>query len=159
MIRTLTHLTMAGALLCLSTGCASIVTGTHRKVAFNSSPPGAKVCVTDKKDRVVKEGVTPCTFKLLRGKPYFTPKKYTVTFSKEGYWDAKQELKATLNGWYVGNLIFGGLTGLIVVDPLTGAMWMLPKEMSVTLNPRSTAVSGGPELQPVPPGDVSLSGR
>lgn len=31
-----------------------------------------------------------------------------------------------MDGWYVGNIIFGGLIGLLLVDPITGAMWKLP---------------------------------
>lgn len=27
------------------------------------------------------------------------------------------------SGWYVGNVVFGGLIGLLIVDPATGAMW------------------------------------
>ena len=32
---------------------------------------------------------------------------------------------AYLNGWYIGNVVFGGLIGLLIVDPETGAMWRL----------------------------------
>ena len=27
-----------------------------------------------------------------------------------------------MNGWYIGNILFGGLIGFLIVDPLTGAM-------------------------------------
>jgi hypothetical protein len=30
-----------------------------------------------------------------------------------------------VNGWYFGNIIFGGLIGLLAVDPATGAMYTL----------------------------------
>lgn len=30
-----------------------------------------------------------------------------------------------LNGWYFGNIIFGGAIGMLVVDPATGAMWKI----------------------------------
>jgi hypothetical protein len=33
-----------------------------------------------------------------------------------------------INGWYVGNIVFGGLIGWLIVDPLTGAMWALDAE-------------------------------
>jgi hypothetical protein len=33
-----------------------------------------------------------------------------------------------INGWYVGNIVFGGLIGWLIVDPLTGAMWTLNTE-------------------------------
>jgi hypothetical protein len=40
----------------------------------------------------------------------------------------------SVNGWYVGNVIFGGLVGFLIVDPLTGAMWVLePKDVKESL--------------------------
>jgi hypothetical protein len=33
-----------------------------------------------------------------------------------------------INGWYVGNIVFGGIIGSLIVDPLTGAMWALESE-------------------------------
>jgi len=36
----------------------------------------------------------------------------------------------------LGNIIFGGLVGMIVVDPLTGAMWDLePADIEQPLTP------------------------
>jgi hypothetical protein len=35
---------------------------------------------------------------------------------------------STINGWYVGNIVFGGFIGWLIVDPLTGAMWALDTE-------------------------------
>jgi hypothetical protein len=31
-----------------------------------------------------------------------------------------------LSGWYFGNLLFGGIIGLAIVDPISGKMWTLP---------------------------------
>lgn len=28
-----------------------------------------------------------------------------------------------INGWYLGNLLFGGLLGWVIIDPITGAMY------------------------------------
>src|SRR5436305_14092712 len=50
---------------------------------------------------------------------------------------------ATINGWYFGNLAFGGVIGMLVVDPLTGAMYTLePDQIDQTLTPARGA-SGG----------------
>ncbi|MDB4525936.1 hypothetical protein N9065_03445 [Akkermansiaceae bacterium] len=40
-----------------------------------------------------------------------------------------QSLDASMDPWYAGNIIFGGILGVLVVDPATGAMWQLPKEV------------------------------
>jgi hypothetical protein len=37
-------------------------------------------------------------------------------------------LDSTLSGWYFGNILIGGLIGLLIVDPLTGAMYDLEPE-------------------------------
>jgi hypothetical protein len=33
-----------------------------------------------------------------------------------------------VEGWYWGNILFGGLIGMIIVDPATGAMYKLDTE-------------------------------
>jgi hypothetical protein len=42
-----------------------------------------------------------------------------------------------LNGWYIGgNLVFGGLVGWLIVDPLTGAMWTIDNnDINITMQP------------------------
>jgi hypothetical protein len=41
-----------------------------------------------------------------------------------------------MSGWYIGNILFGGLIGMLVVDPQTGAMYRLePKSLDATLTP------------------------
>jgi hypothetical protein len=49
-------------------------------------------------------------------------------------------VSAGLNGWYLGNLLFGGLVGLLVVDPATGAMFRLPEDATVNLT-KTTGVT------------------
>ena len=44
-------------------------------------------------------------------------------------------VSAHVNGWYVGNIVFGGLLGLLIIDPATGAMYSLStKDTNVVLN-------------------------
>ena len=42
-------------------------------------------------------------------------------------------LETRMNGWYLGNIIFGGLIGALIVDPATGAMWTF-KENDIMMN-------------------------
>ena len=64
------------------------------------------------------------TLELKRG--YFKGKDYTVHFSKPGYVEHQVQLKRTIDPWYaLGNLLFGGLIGWLIVDPATGCMWTL----------------------------------
>jgi hypothetical protein len=34
-------------------------------------------------------------------------------------------IDGAINGWYFGNILFGGLIGMLAVDPSTGAMYTL----------------------------------
>jgi hypothetical protein len=57
-----------------------------------------------------------------------------------GYEPAEVQLKPSLSGWYFGNILFGGLIGMVAVDPNTGAMFnLMPNKVEQTLVPRATA--------------------
>lgn len=43
-------------------------------------------------------------------------------------------MRSTLDGWYFGNIVFGGLLGILVIDPYTGAMYRLPERVDVALD-------------------------
>ena len=40
-----------------------------------------------------------------------------------GYETAEVALTPKMSGWYWGNLLIGGLIGMLAVDPATGSMW------------------------------------
>lgn len=126
---------IAGALVVVIflSGCASIVGKNMYPVTINSHPDEATILIKDESGKQMYKGKTPTTITLSSGEAYFHPKKYSVTFSKTGYEDQTTEIKAGLSGWYFGNIIFGGLIGLLIVDPLTGNMWKLPTETTITL--------------------------
>ena len=107
-------------------GCASIVGKDLFPVSFQSNPDEANISVKDEHGMVLFSGKTPTMFTLSAGESYFHAKSYIVTFSKSGYSDQTVTLKATISGWYFGNILFGGLIGILIVDPITGKMWKLP---------------------------------
>jgi hypothetical protein len=113
-------------LLCagfLSGGCASIVHAGNRNVTISSDPPGAKASVSRTGGEVVSVQTTPCTVSLDPKGGYFKGQSYTLTLDLAGYRSTTVELRASLSGWYFGNILLGGLIGMVVVDPLTGSMW------------------------------------
>ncbi len=127
---------IGGILLALAfflTGCASIVGKNMYPVTINSQPDEATIIIKDEKGKQIYKGKTPTTITLSSGEAYFHAKNYTITFSKTGYADQTTEIKAGLSGWYFGNILFGGLIGALIVDPLTGNMWKLPTDATVTL--------------------------
>ncbi len=119
-------------------GCASIISGTHKNVSLDSNPPGAHVTIKDDKSREVASLTTPCVASLKRGAGYFVGAHYIATIEKSGYQTQQVNIHPTGNGWSFGNLVFGGLIGLLIVDPATGGMFNLsPDEVTVQLVPTS----------------------
>ena len=105
--------------------CASIVSKSDWPVTINSNPEQAKITITNEDGLKMYTGTTPTTLTLKAGKAYFDGLDYTVVFEKEGYEKQTIIISSKLNGWYLGNILFGGLIGILIVDPLTGAMWKL----------------------------------
>ncbi len=81
---------------------------------------------------------------------YFSSAEYHCVFEKNGYMQANTVFSSHLNGWYFGNILFGGLLGLIVVDPLTGAMWRLDEKVHGNLSPDPNATTLITKLQSTP---------
>lgn len=106
-------------------GCASIVGQSVFPVTINSNPSGAKVTVTDERGLVVFAGTTPSTMVISAGESYFHAKSYQIKYSLAGYGDQVGIVKADIDGWYFGNILFGGLIGFLIVDPITGKMWKI----------------------------------
>ncbi|MCH9698173.1 MAG: PEGA domain-containing protein [Gammaproteobacteria bacterium] len=106
-------------------GCATIVSGTTQNIAVSSNPTGATIVVEPGQ---YQNTFTPASMELERdGGPY------RVTISHEGYEPYKVTLKTSTNGWLWGNLLLGGLIG-IIVDSSTGAGTKLsPEEIKANL--------------------------
>lgn len=124
------------------TGCASIITGSSQTLSFKSVPELSQITITNKKGEKIHVGQTPATVTLRKGAGYFRPESYKVTFAKEGYQTTTFDVKSRLSGWYFGNIIFGGLIGILIVDPITGAMYTLtPKDVNAVLNENNVEVN------------------
>jgi hypothetical protein len=126
--------------LALTTGCATIVGEPNQLLPITSSPDGASVVITDERGHAVFKGVTPTTVTLAKSDgSYWGKKSYIATIKKEGFSSYELPIKASANGWYIaGNLVFGGLIGYFIVDPLNGNMYTLStKDINATLQPLS----------------------
>jgi hypothetical protein len=118
-----------------ASGCASIVHSGNRTITINSEPPGATASVRTEEGEIVHAQKTPCTVSLEPKRGYFKGQSYVLRLEMPGYESTEVPLKATLSGWYFGNLIFGGLIGMLAVDPNTGAMWNIePSKVERKLN-------------------------
>jgi len=131
----------------LLTGCASIVGKNVFPLTVNSNPDGANILIQDEKGKKVFSGATPTTVTLAAGESYFHAKSYTITFSKPGYAEQYAVVKATLSGWYWGNILFGGLIGMLIVDPITGKMWKLQEDVTANLSQKLALNQNQPTLK------------
>lgn len=130
------------AVFLMTTGCASIVSKSSWPITINSVPENAKISITDKKGIEIYNGQTPATLKLKSGSGFFGKARYQVKFEKEGYQSRTLPVEFKLNGWYIGNIVFGGLLGLLIIDPATGAMYRLEtKYLNETLVKNSTTAN------------------
>ena len=128
-----TTLLLSG-ILALTIGCASIVSKNTYPVSVTSSPSGATVTITDSNGLTVGSGLTPQTITLRAKSGFFKAATYDLEFKKDGYQTTHSTIRAGLDGWYLGNIIFGGLIGILIVDPATGSMWKLPNNHSAVLS-------------------------
>jgi len=109
-------------------GCASIVSKTNWPVSIDSKPEGVHVSITNKRGKEVFTGETPFVTKLKSGSGFFTKESYTVVMTYNGIEKRTINLECSVNGWYFGNLFIGGLIGMLIVDPATGAMYKLDRK-------------------------------
>ncbi len=109
-------------------GCCSIINGTKQSVGIVSTPTGAAVSIDNSTC-----GKTPFIKELTR------KNNHLVKIELAGYLPFEATLTRGVSGWIWGNIIFGGLIGL-VVDAIDGAMYKLtPEQISATLAKESVS--------------------
>ncbi len=114
----------------LGLGCATIVSGTSDEVRLSSKPSGASVTVRPG----ALSFTTPTTVELSCSQG-----PYLLTFALEGYESQRAYIAAKGNPWLYGNILLGGVPG-ILVDWLTGAyVRLVPTEIEVELVPNASA--------------------
>lgn len=120
---------LISVLVTFTFSCATIARGNKQTINIWTNPDSAKITIHNMKqnNKVVYSGTTPYQVELKTGSGYFSGAKYLVKIAKEGFEPFETIIDTSLRyGWYLGgNLIFGGLIGYLVVDPLSGAMWSL----------------------------------
>lgn len=116
----------AGISIFALSACATIIGSTTQPVTFKSTPEGVNFSITNRAGEKIHSGTTPATVTLNRGAGYFKAESYTIKYDKKGYESKEFVVAGNVNGWYFGNIIFGGLiVGMLIVDPLSGAMFTL----------------------------------
>lgn len=140
-------LTKAGIIVValLLTNCAAIVHGNKQLVDISSQPAGAKVYI----DNHVY-GTTPTTVKLKRSGRFpgesSYKKNYAVKIELDGYYPYEMKINRTVDGWFFGNIIIGGLLG-IIIDAASGSMYRLtPDQVITTMGRNSSVMKNGDDI-------------
>lgn len=103
-----------------SVNCATIVSGRNQTLPVVTEPDGAVITVG------TTEQKSPATVLLDRRQEF-----YVIKVEKEGYKTVTVTLKRGTNGWVWGNILFGGIIGL-VIDFSTGSAYKFnPSEVDV----------------------------
>lgn len=123
------------ALTLLMSSCATIVSGSKQNVKFSSNPSTATIFIDE-----VEVGKTPFEIKLAR------KSEHSVMIKLEGYQTYQTKLTKKFNAWFIGNIAFGGLIG-IIIDPITGAMYNLtPSEVNAEMTKGTAFRNNGKDI-------------
>jgi hypothetical protein len=110
------------------TGCATIITGKYQEIPVTSDPSGAKVRA-DTGETII----TPGKFHLIRNESHILIAEYP------GYDSQQVALHNKAQGWVWGNIIAGGLIGLVVDCSSGSSDELIPKEVHFNfVNPQLT---------------------
>lgn len=124
-MKSIIKLSSLAVILLIANSCATIVSKSNWPIVVGTSPIGASVSITNKKGLEVYKGTTPAALTLKSGAGFFAKESYKVKISMQGYDEKIIPLECKVNGWYAGNILIGGIIGLLIVDPATGAMYKL----------------------------------
>jgi hypothetical protein len=118
-----------------TTGCATLLTGgDQRPIRVYTEPPGAEVYVADE-----NYGVTPIEINVDRDLVQ------EIRIVKAGFEPFEGQIKPGFNGWVLGNILIGGIIGL-VVDLISGAH-EVPKPETIKLKLLPTGSAYPPQNQ------------
>jgi hypothetical protein len=130
MKRTIFALSFLFCTILLFTRCATLIHGSRQDVSFSSNPSRAFVSIDN-----VEMGTTPVTLRLKRNM------HHAVVIKLDGYQPYETILTRKVSGWLAGNILFGGLIG-IVVDAAGGGMYKLtPDQIQAELRNQTAQVT------------------
>ena len=122
-----TSVILTVGLCVLTAGCATVTTGTTDVITMSSVPEGATIEVDGRTYQ------TPVSVTLSR------TRSYDVVIRKDGYLPAHRVISRVGNTATEGNLLVGGIVG-ILTDQSTGAAFRLaPTDLKVELVPAGSA--------------------
>ncbi len=119
----------------VTTSCGTIINSTTQSVSINSNPSGATISINGQ-----NRGTTPAVIELKR------KDAHVVRIELQGYNPYELALTRSVSGWVWGNIVFGGLIGL-VIDASTGGMYMLkPEQITADMKTMASATNDSSQL-------------
>lgn len=120
----------------LLASCATIMRDNKDTVAIKSNVEDVDIKILNQDGECIFEGKTPTTTVLKTSQVgYFSPEKYKVIATKNGYKTQMTEIDWHVSTWYIaGNLVFGGLLGYLIIDPISGDMYYLDSEKNINMS-------------------------
>lgn len=160
-----TKLSVVFLLLLFFCSCGTILRGKRQIIGISSSPDGATIIINGKVHKtIISEGKvmkvmheecrtiwcagdhaedddeiivggkkqpskTPVTINLKR------KKNYIIQVKKEGYIPESRTITRKTSPWIIGNILFGGIIGLVVDFRMGGAYNLNPENLHFNLKP------------------------
>ncbi len=113
----------------MTSACATITTGTSHTMTVTTEPPGA-ACILAR-DGATVGAVNPTPGSVTISK---STRDLAVTCTRDGYAPAVQSVSASFQPATLGNLLLGGVVG-IIVDASSGAANRYPDAVALSLQP------------------------
>lgn len=121
------------AVVLLGSGCATMTKGTSQTVTVNTDPPGAICTLTRDSKPLAVVNPTPGSVSISKSSGAIA-----VICKKDKFLDAAGTMSSEFQAMTFGNVLFGGLIG-IVVDAASGATHEYPPLVTITLIPEEFA--------------------
>lgn len=121
-------------------GCATICSRIDYSISIDCNEPDAHVDIY-RHNEFIETVTAPTNIVLSARGGFYRPETYKFEFYKAGFTIDTQELTASLDYWWFGNVPIGAtspisLLCVLLVDPLTGAMWKFDETSAVKGNIR-----------------------
>ncbi len=114
----------------LLSSCATIMHGTTQSIGISTNPHNAEVWLDNR-----LAGHSPIILEMSRNE------NHIVRIELEGYQPYELTFTRKISGWCAGNLVFGGVIGL-VIDALSGGIYTLtPEQVQVEMSKGNVAFS------------------
>ncbi|HXY62289.1 MAG TPA: hypothetical protein VEJ22_05090 [Nitrospirota bacterium] len=114
-------------------GCATITKGSSQTMTVDTKPPGARCILSRVGQKIAEVNSTPGSITVKKSSD-----PISVSCTKDGYQESAGTLESHFQAMTFGNILFGGLIG-VVVDSSSGAAHEYEPLVTITLIPEEFA--------------------